>query len=128
AGAPRTHRAAAAGRPARRSERAMPPKLPPVQVLLKESPSNLTENCSWLLKVIESWHEYMRRGSLDVPDNWRVKLCGCVERAGLQADRVGLHSLLGRRPSLIAHKPEAILRYLRLCQQTAAAADPVPAN
>jgi TIR domain-containing protein len=64
----------------------------------------------------------MRRGgSIGVPSNWRVKLCNCVELVGLHGDRVGLHSLLGRRPSLIAHQPEGILRYLRMCQHTALA-------
>jgi len=99
-------------------------RLPPVHLLLKETPSTLTEYRAWLLKVIDAWHEYMRRGcSAGVRDNWRVKLCNCVERAGLYGDLLGLHSLLGRRPSLMAHEPEAILRYLRLCQQTAEAAN-----
>jgi hypothetical protein len=101
----------------------MPSKLPPVHLLLKENPLTLAEYHNWLLKVIEAWHEYMRRGaSIGVPEKWRVKLCDCVELAGLHGDRVGLQSLLGRRPSLIAHEPEAILRYLRLCQNTALAA------
>jgi len=100
----------------------MPRKLPPVQHLLKENPSTTAEYRAWVMKVIEGWHEYMRRGTGSFPPRWCLKLCDCVERAGLHADRVGLHSLLGRRPSLIAHQPEQILRYLRLCQQTADAA------
>lgn len=100
----------------------MPSKLPRVHLLLKETPSTLVEYRAWLLKVIEAWHEYMQRESYSVPAHWRVKLLHCVERSGLHGDRVGLHSLLGGRPSLVAYEPEAILRYLRLCQQTAEAA------